>query len=198
MALTPEEESRQEQDTELMLRVRRGDALAMRLLISRYQDAVYGMVKRMLPEGDEAEDLAQRAFINVWKSAESYEPEAKFTTWLFTIVKNLVFNEARRRRRKPATSLDEHEEEGWCPPDENTMAPDEVLKHKELEVAVENALGKLPEKARMAVQLRRFQNMNYEEIADILEMSVPAVKSLLFRARQSLREMLARYLDEKN
>lgn len=198
MALTPEEESRQEQDTELMLRVRRGDALAMRLLISRYQDAVYGMVKRMLPEGDEAEDLAQRAFINVWKSAESYEPEAKFTTWLFTIVKNLVFNEARRRRRKPATSLDEREEEGWCSPDENVMAPDEILRHKELEAAVENALSKLPEKARMAVQLRRFQNMNYEEIADILKMSVPAVKSLLFRARQSLREMLARYLDEKN
>ncbi len=196
MASSPEEESRQQQDTELMLRVRQGDALAMRLLISRYQDAVYGMAKRMLPDGDEAEDLAQRTFIRVWKAAGSYEPEAKFTTWLFTIVKNLVFNELRRRKRKPAASLDEQEEDGWSLPDDHAMSPDEILRHKELECAVENALDALPEKARMAVQLRRFQNMNYEEIASVLDMSVPAVKSLLFRARQSLREMLAGYLGE--
>lgn len=198
MVLSQEEESRQQQDTELMLRVRRGDALAMRLLISRYQDAVYGMAKRMLPDGDEAEDLAQRTFIRVWKAAESYEPEAKFTTWLFTIVKNLVFNEVRRRKRKPTASLDEQEEEGWSPPDEQTMSPDEVLRHKELECAVEKALSALPEKARMAVQLRRSQNMNYEEIGVVLDMSVPAVKSLLFRARQSLRESLSGYLGEND
>lgn len=194
MVSTPEDDNRQELDTELMLRVQRGDALAMRLLVSRYQDAVYGMARRMLPDSGEAEDLAQRTFIRVWKAAGSYEASAKFTTWLFTILKNLVFNETRRQKRKPVSSLDERAEQGWCPADGASPPPDEALRQKELEEVIERALAELPDKARMAVQLRRFQNMNYEEIAAVLEMSVPAVKSLLFRTRQSLRETLSDYL----
>lgn len=183
-----------ELDTELMLRVRHGDAAAMRTLMARHRDAVYAMARRMLPDSAEAEDLAQRTFIRVWKAAHSYEPTAKFTTWLFTILKNLVFNEVRRLSRKPASSLEEHEECGYGVVAEGQPSPADALRQKELEEIVEAALGALPPKARMAMELRRVQQMNYEEIGAVLGMSLPAVKSLIFRARQALKESLAEYL----
>lgn len=181
-------------DTELMLRVRQGDAVAMRAIVSRHGDSVYAMARRMLPDSAEAEDLAQRTFIRVWKAAPSYEPTAKFTTWLFTILKNLVFNEVRRLSRKPASSLEEHEQFGCGLAAQGQPSPAEALRQKELEEVVEAALGSLPPKARMAMELRRVQQMNYEEIGAVLGMSLPAVKSLIFRARQALKEKLEDYL----
>lgn len=169
---------------------------AMRELIARHQKAVYAFAYRMMGNAADAQDITQRTFIRVWKAAHSYEPDAQFTTWLFTIAKNLVFNESRRRKRKPTISLDEHEEQAPAPAQEDThgSSPQEVLLQQELREQVDKALDTLPEKARMAVQLRRFQEMSYEEIAHILDTSVSATKSLLFRARQQLKETLSRYL----
>lgn len=183
-----------ELDTELMLRVRRGDECAMRTLMTRHKDGVYAMACRMLSCSAEAEDLTQRTFIRVWKAAASYEPTAKFTTWLFTILKNLVFNEMRRQSRKPVSSLEEREQQGYCPAQEGHISPADALRQKELEEIVEKALKALPPKARMAMELRRVHQMNYEEIGAVLDLSLPAVKSLLFRARQFLKESLAEYL----
>ncbi len=183
-----------EPDTELMLRVRRGDGMAMRTLMARHKDGVYSMACRMLSGSAEAEDLTQRTFIRVWKAAGSYEPTAQFTTWLFTILKNLVFNEMRRQSRKPSSSLEEREEQGYAAAEVGGVSPDEALRQKELEEIVERALQSLPPKARMAMELRRAQQMNYEEIGRVLDMSLPAVKSLLFRARQLLKEALEEYL----
>lgn len=183
-----------ELDTELMLRVRRGDECAMRTLMTRHKDGVYAMACRMLSCSTEAEDLTQRTFIRVWKAAGSYEPTAKFTTWLFTILKNLVFNEMRRQSRKPVSSLDESEQQGYRTAQEGEVSPVDALRQKELEEIVEKALRALPPKARMAMELRCAQQMNYEEIGEVLDLSLPAVKSLLFRARQCLKESLAEYL----
>ena len=183
-----------ELDTELMLRVRCGDERAMRTLMTRHKDGVYAMACRMLSCNAEAEDLTQRTFIRVWKAASSYEPTAKFTTWLFTILKNLVFNEMRRQSRKPVSSLEEREQQGYCAAQEGHSSPDDALRQKELEEIVEKALKALPPKARMAMELRRVHQMNYEEIGAVLDMSLPAVKSLLFRSRQCLKESLAEYL----
>ena len=132
----------------------------------------------------------------MWKGAHTYEPGAQFTTWLFTIAKNLVFNESRRRKRKPFFSLDEHEGQSSFPAQEDYhgSSPQAALLQQELREQVDKALDALPEKARMAVQLRRFQEMSYEEIAHILDTSVSATKSLIFRARQQLKEALSRYL----
>ena len=165
-------------------------------LVDRHQRSVIGTVAKMLGNASEAEDIAQQVFVRIWKSASRYEPRAKFTTWLFTITRNLVFNEARRRQRKPTVSVEEREETSHRTlEDSQALSPDDEMLQAELEEAVDRAIQSLPEKQRLAVVLRRYEEMPYDEIAVVLDMSVPAVKSLLFRARTQLKEALKRYLD---
>ncbi len=180
-----------------MLRVRSGDMEAFESLVEIHQSAVIGTVVKMLGGASDAEDIAQQVFIRVWKSAARYEPQAKFTTWLYTITRNLVFNESRRRKRKPTVSVEEREEEyHQVVTDEQTTSPSDDLIQSELEDTIDAAIQELPEKQRMAVVLRRYEELPYDEIAKVLSMSVPAVKSLLFRARAQLKESLQKYLDQ--
>lgn len=174
-----------------------GATAAFEALVEAHQVRVINLVAKMLG-GDptEAEDIAQQVFIRVWNSASRYEPGAKFTTWLYTIVRNLVFNEFRRRKRHPAVSLEREESEPVLElPDAKAKTPQKHLLDEEMFAAIEQAIAALPETQRMAVVLRRYQDVSYEEIAKILDTSVPSVKSLLFRARTELRERLKRYLD---
>jgi len=183
-------------DAALMAEVGRGDTAAFQRLVERHQALVIGTVGRMLGNNSDVEDVAQQVFIRVWKSAPRYRPEAKFTTWLLTITRNLVFNEARRRKRHPGDLLDVHEgEETVALADSIGRKPDEQLLEDELQLAVEAAIRALPEKQRMAVILRRYEEKSYEEIGQILDLSLAAVKSLLFRARTELRIALSRYLE---
>ena len=192
-----ERERANDLDVELMGRIRRGDFAAFEELIEIHQRSVIGTVAKMLGNPSEAEDIAQQVFIRVWKSAARYEPQAKFTTWLFTITRNLVFNEVRRRQRKPTVSMQEREETTHrVVEDVQGSSPDEELLRSEMEAAIDRAIEALPEKQRLAVVLRRYEEMPYEEIGVVLSMSVPAVKSLLFRARAQLKETLQRYLDQ--
>lgn len=187
-----------ERDLRLMGRVKLGDEEAFRELVEIHQHRVIGAVARMLSDETEAHDVAQQVFIRVWKSAARWEPTAKFTTWLYTILRNLVFNESRRRARHPAHSLDAIQNEDDRPQqfeDEGTKAPDTALLDEEMQDAIERAIQELPEAQRMAVVMRRYQDVSYEEIAEVLELSVPAVKSVLFRARTELREKLRHYLE---
>jgi RNA polymerase sigma-70 factor (ECF subfamily) len=192
-----ERERANDLDVELMGRIRRGDFAAFEELIEIHQRSVIGTVAKMLGNPSDAEDIAQQVFIRVWKSAVRYEPQAKFTTWLFTITRNLVFNEVRRRQRKPTVSMQEREETTHrVVEDVQGSSPDEELLRSEMEAAIDRAIEALPEKQRLAVVLRRYEEMPYEEIGVVLSMSVPAVKSLLFRARAQLKETLQRYLDQ--
>ena len=186
-----------DRDVGLMLRVREGDNEAFELLVELHQSAVIGTVAKMLGGASEAEDIAQQVFIRIWKSAKRYQPQAKFTTWMFTITRNLVFNETRRRKRKPTVSVEEREEESHQQvEDVHSTTPDQDVLHSELERAVDDAIQALPDKQRLAVVLRRYEEMPYDEIGRVLSMSVPAVKSLLFRARTQLKESLEKYLAE--
>jgi len=186
-----------DRDVGLMLRVKEGDNEAFELLVELHQSAVIGTVAKMLGGASEAEDIAQQVFIRIWKSAKRYQPQAKFTTWMFTITRNLVFNETRRRRRKPTVSVEEREEESHQQvEDVHSTTPDQDVLHSELERAVDDAIQALPDKQRLAVVLRRYEEMPYDEIGRVLSMSVPAVKSLLFRARTQLKESLEKYLAE--
>ncbi|MEP7071683.1 MAG: sigma-70 family RNA polymerase sigma factor [Verrucomicrobiota bacterium] len=191
----PETLDAQPSDAELMQLVGQGDMAAFGKLVERHQSLVIGTVGRMLGNNSDVEDVAQQVFIRVWKSAPRYQPTAKFTTWLLTITRNLVFNESRRRKRHPAGTLDVHEgEEPLALPDHARRMPDKALLESELQGAIDEAIGALPEKQRLAVVLRRYEEKSYEEIADVLELSVPAVKSVLFRARGELRNALQAYL----
>lgn len=182
----------------LMLRVKEGDVRAFEQLVELHQRAVIGTVARMLNSLDDAHDVAQQVFVRVWRSAPRYEPSAKFTTWLFTIMRNLVFNEIRRRNRKREVSMEEQQEEQHREHAASDRTnPDTVVAQSELETAIDRAIQSLPEKQRLAVTLRRDVDMPYEEICEILGMSLSAVKSLLFRARNDLKEKLKGYLDEE-
>jgi RNA polymerase sigma-70 factor, ECF subfamily len=183
-------------DAALMAEVARGDTVALERLVERHQSLVIGTVGRMLGSNSDVEDVAQQVFVRVWKSAPRYRPTAKFTTWLLTITRNLVFNEVRRRKRHPADTLDVHEgEEALALTDSARHVPDEELLQAEMQSAIETAIGRLPEKQRMAVVLRRYEGKSYEEIGEVLDLTVAAVKSLLFRARTELRTALNHYLD---
>jgi RNA polymerase sigma-70 factor, ECF subfamily len=188
-----------ERDVRLMALVKTGDMDAFRELVEAHQHRVIGTITRMLGDETEAEDLAQHVFIRVWKSAARWEPTAKFTTWLYTILRNLVFNECRRRARHHTHSLEAAIEDDDHPQqfaDGNVKAPDTSLLDTEMQDAIERAIQELPEQQRLAVVMRRYQDVSYEEIAAVLELSVPAVKSVLFRARTELREKLRKYLEE--
>lgn len=190
-----QKEQANEIDVALMRRVQEEDILAFEELVQIHQFSVIAIVAKMLGNPSDAEDIAQQVFLRVWKSAKRYEPRARFTTWLFTITRNLVFNEMRRRQRKPTVSMQEHEETTFRVVEDRTgTSPDAELLHAEMEAAVNRAIEELPEKQRLAVVLRRYEEMPYEEIASVLSMSVPAVKSLLFRARTQLKHALQQYL----
>jgi len=184
------------EDIRLMGLASGGDMAAFEQLVERHQRLVIGTVGRMLGTNSDAEDIAQQVFVRVWKNVKRYEPRAKFTTWLLKITRNLVFNELRRRSRHPAVPLQSETDEEERPlKDEHAVAPDASLLDHELQEAVDTAIAQLPETQRMAVVLRRYEELSYEEIAETLDQSVSAVKSLLFRARTELRESLKRYLD---
>lgn len=192
------EPSSDEQNVQLMLRVKNGDVSAFEQLVELHQRAVIGTVARMLNNLDDAHDVSQQVFVRVWRSAPRYEPSAKFTTWLFTIMRNLVFNEMRRRGRKREVSMEERQEDHHVEPaTAERTHPDTVVAQSELESAIDRAIQTLPEKQRLAVLLRRDVDMPYEEICEVLKMSLSAVKSLLFRARNELKEKLKGYLDEE-
>jgi RNA polymerase sigma-70 factor (ECF subfamily) len=178
-----------EPEIEWMARVKAGDMEAFRLLVEAHQSRVIGTITKMLGSDAEAEDLAQQVFIRIWKSAPRYQPTAKFTTWLFRITRNLVFNELRRKRH----FIDQIEDIAE-PAERPDKEPDQMLLEGELQGAILEAINQLPESQRMAIILRRYEEMPYEEIADVMGTTVPAVKSILFRARAELRERLAKYL----
>ena len=184
-------------DHELMKRVAAGDHQAFRQLVIRHQDMIVGTVTKMLGNSSDSEDIAQLVFIRVWKHARRYKPDNKFTTYLYTIMRNLVYNETRRRTRKKTVSTNQREDEHHLQhPDDPSAQPDLTLLNVELQNAIDSAISALPENQRLAVVLRRYENLPYEEIAIVLKTSVPSVKSLLFRARTTLREGLSRYLIE--
>ena len=191
----PSDESHDAEDVRLMQRIGRGDVSAFEELIVRNQTLVAGTVARMLGSNSDVEDIAQQVFIRVWKSSGRYVPRAKFTTWLLKITRNLVFNELRRSKRHTHVPLQPEPNAEELPLKEDASpAPDASLLEVELQGAIEKAIMKLPETQRMALVLRRYEELSYEEIAEILGLSVPAIKSLLFRARTELRARLSKYL----
>ena len=194
-AKAPPDESSDAEDVRLMQLVGRGDTQAFEELVERHQALVAGTVARMLGSNSDVEDIAQQVFIRVWKSASRYVPRAKFTTWLLKITRNLVFNELRRTKRHAHLPLqtepnaDRDSAKGRSRRRARCFALE-----KELQQAIEQAITNLPETQRMALILRRYEELSYEEIGEVLDLTVPAVKSLLFRARTELRARLNKYL----
>ncbi len=186
-------------DAALMLRVKQGDMAAFTELVDKYKQPVLNLAYRMLRDATEADDLAQVVFVQVYKSAHRYQIASKFSTWMFTIARNLCLNEIRRRTRHPTDSLEGHQTEqddhlARQFEDIKTSSPPENVLHGELEQKVEEALAELPENQRTAVTLCRGEDLSYEDIAKVLGCSVAATKSLIHRGRETLKRKLKPYL----
>lgn len=187
-------------DIRLMLRVRNDEPGAFEELVTQYQHRLVGVMHHLIGNNEEAEDLAQEVFLRVYRARQKYHPRAKFSTWLFTIANNLALNALRSRQRKPVVPLAVQDSGPLGPrPAEQlvrdrTAQPGNRLQQKELASVIQEAIKNLNERQRMAVILNKFEDMNYAEIAEVMNLTTKAVKSLLSRARMNLRVALQAYV----
>jgi len=187
-----------DQDLELMLRVRKGDAESFEVLLRRHRAPLVSFFIRMVRDQALAEDLAQEVFLRVYQARHRYQPEARFTTWLYRIATNLALNAIRDRKGSPAgPDFENHEGESEAArvADPQPVADQHMIQRERGRV-IREAVESLPEKQCAAVILHKYQGVNYQQIARILGVSESAVKSLLFRAYESLRASLEPLLKE--
>jgi RNA polymerase sigma-70 factor, ECF subfamily len=189
-------------DVDVMLRVKTGDESAFTYLVQKYRRPMVGFMYRLCHNPSTAEELAQEVFLRVYRSRSSYEPTAKFTTWLYRIATNLAVNYARdTRHERPENTvrLDEPDRETGTTPDladDSLTAEQQILKRERL-AAIRSKVNALPERQRVAVIMHKYQQMDYREIAGVLKLSESATKSLLFRAYETLREQLKELVSGK-
>jgi RNA polymerase sigma-70 factor (ECF subfamily) len=186
-------------DAEVMLRVKAGDQSAFDYLVRKYRRPLVSFMYRMARNTAVAEDLAQEVFLRVYRSRQTYEASAKFTTWLYRIATNLAVNHARdtRHERPEVTvSLDEPDEQTGTTLDlpDATVTAEESLVRRERRFAIRAKVEALPERQKLAVIMHKYQQMDYKQIADVLKLSESATKSLLFRAYETLREQLKQFI----
>ena len=182
-------------DEDLMMKCRKGDTSAFELLVRRYQNPLINYIHRFINDYHRAEDLSQETFLRVFKSASRYKPTASFKSWLYTIATNLCRNEVRNRSRRNTCFLEELVEEGEDVYHTEIMRdtrylPDVLLEKKEQRQIIRKTLAQLPDNQRIALTLVTYQDLRYEEVAEILGCSVGAVKALIHRARQKMKKLL--------
>ncbi len=184
-------------DVQLMLAVKEGDELSFELLLRRYRTPLVNFLNRMVRDAGLAEDLAQEVFMRVYRARKEYEPNAKFTTWLFRIATNLALNALRDgRHRQMEISIDQklddgEQEQTRLDVADKTPNIENRLLQQDRATVIRNAVQSLPEKQRAAVLLHKYVELDYAEIARTLDCSESALKSLLFRAYETLRVQLA-------
>lgn len=187
-------------DIRLMLRVRDDDPTAFAEIVELYHHRLLMVMHHLVGNQEEAEDLSQEVFLRVYRGRKKYHPRAKFSTWLFTIANNLALNALRSRQRKPIVPLEVRDSGPLGPrPAERLVQdrehqPAQRMQQQELAGIVQKAIEQLNERQRMAVVLNKFEDMNYAEIAEVMGLTTKAVKSLLSRARENLRETLKNYI----
>lgn len=177
-------------DAQLMQRVAEGDEAAFRLIVETHQRQILNLCYRFVANQQDAEEVAQDVFIHLFRSAKTYKPTAKLSTYLYRIAVNLSLNRIRDRKRKRMFSLEAMQSERHREPPHPDGPPDGILEKSELSERVRKVLDGLPESQRTAVVLKRFEGMSYEEIAGVMHCSVSAVESLLHRAKISLKKKL--------
>jgi RNA polymerase sigma-70 factor (ECF subfamily) len=189
-------------DVRLMLEVRDDNAAAFEELVLRYQERLLTILRHLVGDADQAEDLAQEIFLRVYRSRKTYEPSAKFATWFFTIANNVVLNAQRSRSRRHEHTISARESGplGARPMDvllttSTGQMPSRLLDKAEMRDMVRMALESIPERQRMAVLLCKFEGLSYADIAATLDLTPQAVKSLLSRARINLRQILLPYFE---
>jgi RNA polymerase sigma-70 factor (ECF subfamily) len=182
---------------ELLARVAEGDEYAFHILVNRHQTPVLNLTYRFLGDRQKSEDLAQETFFQVWWAAKTFRGKSKFTIWLYRICVNLCLNEIKSARRKKWLQFFQNLPDSKHPEDESLLDeaqnPESLLLAHERSRQVSNALQSLPENQRIALILKRYEDFSYEEISRVLGCSIPAVESLLVRAKRSLQKKLEKF-----
>jgi RNA polymerase sigma-70 factor (ECF subfamily) len=177
-----------------MFRIAKGDGHAFEILVERHQASLLNLIYRFVGDRTKSQDLSQEVFLRVWQAARDYKPKAKFTTWLYRIAANLCLNELKASRRKKWLQFfrvdTDEQKAGENDLSDSSPSPEDLLLSRERSREIANALQSLPENQRMALILKRYDDLSYEEIAQILNCSVSAVESLLVRAKRNLQEKL--------
>jgi RNA polymerase sigma-70 factor, ECF subfamily len=189
-------------DVRLMLEVRNDNAAAFEELVARYQGRLLTVLRHLVGNREQAEDLTQEVFLRVYRARKTYEAGAKFATWLFSIANHAALNSLRDKSRRHEITLQAHDSGplGARPLDRMLQAssgqiPSRQLDKAEVRDIVRMSIESLNERQRMAVLLSKFEGMSYAEIAQVMEITPQALKSLLSRARENLREVLQPYFD---
>jgi len=180
------------EDEKLMEETAQGDEYAFELLVKRHQSRILNLIFRFIGNRTQAGDLAQEVFIRVWQAAPRYKPQAKFTTWIYRVATNLCLNELKSSSRRKLLFSEIPADAGRTPNEEGTVTPsaEDILLAEERSRQISHTLQNLPENQRMALILKRYENLSYHEIANIMDCSVSSVESLLVRAKRNLQEKL--------
>ena len=186
-------------DAALMKSAARGDSGAFSALVTRYQKQVFNFFLRSTGSFEDAEDLSQQLFVNLFRSAKRYRPKALLRTYIFRIAANLAASHARKRRIRKGRSLDEMFEKGIEPEAEGQgVDPSIFVEGSELQQASLHALFELPQEWRIAMELRVSRGFSNSDIAEAMGKTVPAVESILYRARERLALALSRFRDDSD
>ncbi len=177
-------------DEDLMRRCREGDMSAFELIVLRHKDAIFNFIFHLLADYHRAQDISQETFLRVLRNVDRYKSRNCFKTWLYRIAVNLCKNELRNRGRRKTVSLDDPDLDFESLIGDRYTPPDEAYEKKEMRGLVKNAIQSLPEDQRMAIVLREYQDLSYDDISIALNCSLGAVKSKIHRARQNIKNML--------
>jgi len=178
---------------DLMAKVAEGNDYAFEILVQRHQTSVLNLIYRYVADRTKARDLAQEVFMRVWQAARTYKPKAKFTTWVYRITANLCLNELKSVKGKKLIQLESEEDSpnsDYQTHSNASQSPEDILVAKESSRQISDALQTLPENQRMALILKRYDNLSYDEIGRVMGCSVSAVESLLVRAKRNLQQKL--------
>lgn len=188
------------EDAVLVTRIHSGDMAAFELLVERYQDRVYGLALGMLRDDTDAQDVVQDTFLNVFRKLDTFRGDSAFSSWLYRIAANNAMMRLRSRRRAPTISLEDNlpqlDGEGhfMVPVEDWTRRVDHVMENRELGEHIKTAVAKLPEKYRIVFLLSDIDELSMKEVGDILDLTIPNVKTRLHRARLFIRSELSAYL----
>ena len=182
-------------DEELMMKCRNGDMSAFELLMMRYKDVIINFIYKSIGDYHRAEDLTQETFLRVFRNSGHYEPKSQFKNWIYLIATNLCRNEVRNRKRRNTVFLDdlmsEEEDVSYASLIQDVRnLPDELYEKKEQQLVIQQTINCLPENQRLALILVTYHDLRYEAVAEVLDCSISAVKSLIHRARQKMKKLL--------
>ena len=187
-------------DEDLVMRVQQGDKSAFDLLVIKYQHKIVQLVNRYIKDPSEAQDVAQESFIKAYRALPDFRGEAAFYTWLYRIAINTAKNHLASRTRRYFNyhvDIQDAEDIESAPQLQGMETPERQLLNQEIVDTIHSTIEKLPEEMRTAIMLREFEDMSYEEIANITEMPLGTIKTRIFRARSILKEMLTEKLKIK-